>query len=540
MTAPTMYEMLERAGADLGEEHLYLNKTKLPYAPYDTQVEGVSAFMNEGTFRYGLWDDPGTGKTLVAIALMSYYATYGNKFIILMPPILLEQLEKTMETCGTDMMSRYSIHYMRQSPEKRSKLYEEWNKSGWPAGLAMSYEMFTRLTSPIVQKKDPRTGRRPKALPAQLPIAKLHAEGYNFIIPDEAHYLGNVGTKTARRVKEFIYGHPDKPLSDPNAALLMTGTPLRGKVEDVYGLISLLTPDAYGSHACFVRAHCLQVETRFGKKTVGYNNYSHLNKNLYAQARRAEAREVLKNMQEPLAIEWPLTLEPAHKRLYKKMVNEQLLVLGEQILDLTSEQRLRQALMRVVTCPHLFQAEDEKPIRSVVYDAIDEYMNIIDVTNKERKQNKFIIFCWFQETCEAVANYLKHWRDADGNVHDLQPLVINGATPKAQRSTILERYHDDPSNRGLILNFISGGAGLDLQDQAYDMLCIEPTGLPHHYRQAIARVARGGQTQQCVMRIVTVKGTVFPVQYRNFIKREGEIQEVARDKHDLFKLLNGE
>lgn len=532
-TPPTLYEMLRQAGASVGPEHLHLNETPLPRVPYPTQVEGVSAFLQQESPQFGLWDDPGTGKTLVAIALMALYAPWGNRFVVLMPPILLEQLGKTLKTWGMDFIAKHKVHMLSEGPAKRANLYKHWDTHGWPDALCMSYEMYRDLTSPVLQPKNPKTGIRPKPLPPELPNAALRKLEYNFIIPDEAHALGNAGSKIHERVYQFV--HETSP-GEETGCLLMSGTPLRGKVEDVYGLIRLLMPKKYGSYQNFVRAHCVQVSTKFGMRTIAYDNLDYLHRQLYAKGRRVEAREVLTHMKEPLAIEWPVSMHPEHKKMYDRLVKEQMAVIDGQILDLTSEQRLRMALMRVVTCPHLYIDTGKAP-KNVIHEILQQYIEMTDAANPEK--NKAIIFCWFQETCEMVADFYRHYKREDGKVVDLQPLILNGNTTDKERKEFLRRYHNDKSNRVAVINFLSGGAGLDLQSNGHEMLCLEPTGLPHHYRQAIARVARGEQQNQCIMRIVTVKGTVYPVQYRNFLKREEDIQEVARDAHQMFDFLTG-
>lgn len=529
-----MWEMLRQAGATLGPEHEHLNNTPLPRNPYPTQIDGVRQFLKQDTSQYGLWDDPGTGKTLVALALMALYVPWGNRFIVLMPPILLEQLHKTMQSWGADFYAESHVHILNQGPAKRALLFKEWDSHKWPDVLCMSYEMYRDMTGPKLQKRDPETGKRPKPLPPELSNKQLRAQEYNFIIPDEAHVLGNAGSKIHNRVYEFV--HETSPGEDIGF-LAMSGTPLRGKVEDVYGLIRILMPKAYGAYANFVRAHCIQVITKYGKRTVGYDNLPYLSKKLYEKGRRVEARDVLKHMKEPLAIEWPVVMTPEHKKLYDRILKEQMVIVDGQLIDLTSEQRLKMAMMRVVTCPHLFTDSGKAP-KNVIHDILHEYVAMTGAAYQEN--DKAIIFCWFQETCEMVAEFYRKYVGGDGKIVNLNPLILNGQTTDKERKEFLHRYHNDKTNRVVVINFLSGGAGLDLQSNGHEMLCLEPTGLPHHYRQAIARVARGEQKNQCIMRIVTVKGTVYPVQYRNFLKREDDIQEVAQDAHQMFNFLKGE
>lgn len=487
--------------------------------------------MAQDDSKFGLWDDPGTGKTLIALALMAAFVHWGNRVIVTMPPILLEQFKDTLKTWGRDFYDTAHFHVLDQLPAKREKLYATWNAGKWPDVLMMSHEMFRLVTSPKKQPINKNTGKRPPAAPAELPIKHLRKQEYNFLVPDEAHVLGNAGTKLWARVNEFLYEHGDC------AFLPMTGTPWRGQVEDTYGLIALLTPKVYGSWQTFVRAHCVQMSSKYGMRTVAYDHLDYLHKQLYRKARRVEAQEVLKHLKQPLAVPWPVSLSPAHQALYKRMVKEQMLIIDGEVLDLTSEQKLRMAMMRVVTCPHLYSPAGECP-PNVMHEVLDEYMQMTGAWSQ--KAGKIIVFCWFQETCHMVADYYSRWKDEKGKVRDLRPVILNGQMTDKQKEAAKRAFKTDPRCRVAVVNFLTGGAGLDFQDVCHQILTIEPTGLPHHYRQGIGRVARGKQEKQCVMHIVLVAGTVYQVQYRNFIRREDAIQEVAKDERQLFAFLNGD
>ena len=94
-----------------------------------------------------------------------------------------------------------------------------------------------------------------------VPLAYMRGRTLNnaFVILDEAQRIKNWKTRTAREVKKITSPY----------ALVLTGTPLENKLEDLYSIIQFIDPFRLGSLYKFLEQH--QIKNDHGK-VVGYKN----------------------------------------------------------------------------------------------------------------------------------------------------------------------------------------------------------------------------------------------------------------------------
>ena len=118
-------------------------KLKMPvsFAPFITfpedkiprkhQIKNLNRLLTNDY--WGLYDDPGTGKTLTAHAFFLYWVSEGQKAIAVMPPNLTYQFQEELYNVYQGSDKYVSTHVLDQGPEKRRKLYAEWKKNkSWP------------------------------------------------------------------------------------------------------------------------------------------------------------------------------------------------------------------------------------------------------------------------------------------------------------------------------------------------------------------------------------------------------------------------
>ncbi len=92
-------------------------------------------------------------------------------------------------------------------------------------------------------------------------VAILSIYKPDLVILDEAQRIKNFNTKTADAVK----GIPRKQ------ALVLTGTPLENKLEDVYSIVQFLDPHLLGPFWIFTAEHFMLSKDKKGK-ILGYRN----------------------------------------------------------------------------------------------------------------------------------------------------------------------------------------------------------------------------------------------------------------------------
>ncbi len=458
--------------------------------PFDHQVTGLSqaAYWE----RFGLYDDTGTGKTLISQGYVAYQFGLGNRVIGIMPPILLRQYRESFATNLEGIDKYLSIHLFNQTPKKRMELMGKWRgTNSWPDLLLMSYQMFLKHWREL--KFD-----------------------YRVLIADEAQALKNSGSKIHSAVYSFIGGRE----VDESNFLPMTGSPIHNGLKDVYGLIRLVTPERYSSWENFALLHCVFNPNVKYEQIMAYKNHEHLYHGLYLQARRVLKAEVL-DLPEKLISRIPVWLDSKHKKLYETLVRERILLMGDEIIDAVTESSLRMKLMRIVSTPENFS---EDKIKNLWLAAIDE---IVDTINPPT--NKVIIFAHFNSTIEKLFIHYK----------ELNPAIIYGGRLCRNSEKEKSKFQKDDSCRMLIAHPKSAGSGLDFQKVCSNVLFAEPTGVPGDVQQCSDRVYRAGQDEPVNIYFVDAVDTSYTRILDQMLNKEGEANIVYRDNKELMRDLIG-
>lgn len=457
--------------------------------PFDHQISGLNKSV--ANVRYGLFDEPGCGKTMPAQAMGMYYNFLGNQTVVIMPPVLLEQFEESLYQIFDGSERFFSCHILNQPPKKRVDLYADWNNTGWPDFMLVSYQMFLKLREDFKEA------------------------GYSVLIADESHALKNPSSKVHKAVAQYV-----GPEGEEEAALLlMTGTPSTNTLLDLYGSIKLLTPRKYASKKSFERQHCIYIQEGDWLKLIGYRNKDLLRINLYSRARRIKKDQVF-DLDKPIVQEIPIALHDKHRRLYEKLVRERIVEMEGQIVTALNQQSLRMKCLRMVTTPELFS---DSPIKNSVIETVEELLGSLGICPTE----KVILFANFRESVEALERQFK----------DFNPAVIYGKTTDRNRERL--KFLNDDTCSMLIANSESAGAGLNLQSVCRYAIFVEPTSVPGIFKQASERIDRPGQKHVVGIYIVKALGTSSPALTANMLGKEQETKYVMRDSTSLMDSLLG-
>ena len=512
--------------------------------PWDHQISGLAAAM--GTQRYGLYDEPGVGKTLPAMAYALYHIAIGNKVIVLMPPTLLEQLGQTLEDELPGAKEVATVHTLTQGPAERMKLYAQWKKEGWPDMLMMTYQMYERLDTPgaayrvtknkrmasnitklMETCKDPKAMKRLKsnlavverkihtATRREQDFLSLKASPYLVAVCDEAKALRYPSSGISRAVKRFRDKHKESHL------LLMDGTPAHNTLMDLYGFIAMLSPELYGKKETFERTHCVYAHNARGEKVLtGFKKKGLMHRALYQTGRRVLKSDVFK-MQPPTIKVVPVALSAGHRALYKKLVKERILEFSDgSIIDASSQPSLRQKCMQMVVCPQLFT---EKPMDSNVVYAADEYLDMLGVTPSFGE--KLVLFANRRSTVEFLTE----------RYQDRGAVAVYGGS--GNNAANIRAFKNDKTCQIMVANPVSGGVGLNLQDMCRYVMFVEPTSVPGEFKQAVERVWRPGQKEHVSIIILKARGTVYPSSIASMLRKEADAVDVHKDSTSMLQEL---
>lgn len=441
------------------------------------QVDGVN-FLS--TFpRVGNFSDVGCGKTVMATALSMVKGP--EVTLVTVPPILIPQWVTWLQNFSKDVV-RY-----QGTPTYRAKL--DLGNARW---IVMSHAIFRQDYEYL----------RAKALRPSMEI-----------IVDEAQALKNSASVLFKYVNR---------LSSIADVQLLTGTPTT-KPTDAYSYIKLKTPTVFRSYGHFENTYV--VEKDFFKQPVKYGNLDHLADTLALQTVKYTKEEVFGYNLTPIYTTIPYDLDRDHKRLYDKLVEEQLLLLDNGAkIDATTPVRLYHALQQIVCNWAHFSGE---PHRSAAYDILDEVVedtNCLDVTH-----SKLIVWTYYKMTSRNVLEYChKQW-----------PGTTVAAYSEVDSAKSVKSFMEDPRTRILIAQPSSAGMGLNPAHLCSEVLFLEASTSPMQIRQAIGRVDRKGQTVRPTIRFAEAIGTIQKTLYGRLASNDDLVIRVENLKDSLRDALFG-
>jgi hypothetical protein len=402
----------------------------------------------------GNWDrlkwfyEVGVGKTVCSTVHAMMMGMPLN--IIIVPPILIPQWGKWLRRVDPE-----SVVLEYCGPPSKRKLMQPAKAKWIIVSHAIYRDDFERLF------KD---------------LAKLHPH----VIVDEAHALKSAQSQLFRKVNT---------MTQTGGLQLLTGTPT-SKPGDAYAYVKLTTPSVYRSWGHFEQLHV--AERDFFGTITKWQNLDLARQNLNLQACRRTKDEMFPGIVKPRYETIDYQLAPAHAKLYKKLAEEQLLLLdtGEKI-DATTVQRMYHALQQIIV--NFDHYSGDQTARAGIYDWID---HTIDQTQcMDRSRSKLIIWTYYKLTTRSILGYLEDF----GAV---------GAYSEANSAKSVKAFMEDPGCRILVAQPMSAGMGLEPQHVCCENLFVEYSTVPLHFTQSVGRTDRKGQKHMPTFRVACAQDTI--------------------------------
>lgn len=454
---------------------------QLPFPLYGFQQDTVNKLAP--VTKAGYYLDVGAGKTATSIASFLYQLEVGycNKLIVIMPPILIDGWFKTLETYP-ELKGKTTIY--RGTPTRRNKI-----------NLG---ETLITLVGLQIFKRD--RGRFETAFKDQKVT----------VILDEAAHIKNVASQNYKMFRDFT--------ADKNV-MLLTGTPLSTPI-DGYAYMSFTAPGLYRTFSMYQNRYV--GERDFFQKIVSWKNLEELNETLKINSVRILKQDVLKDLPEVTYTPMFYSLTKPHHDLYKKLANEELLVLenGGKI-DATTASGLYHKLGQIICNYDYFSGRENA--KSAAYELLDQVLDELD-------GGKLVVFSNYRLTNRGLAKHL-----------DKQNAVTAfGDNSVTQNNANIEKFIEDPEVKILIGQPSSIGVGVDgLQGVCSDVLFLEIPSLTM-FHQAVARLHRAGQKNGVHVRIAVANETLQVRQQENLLFNDELVNKVIRNVGDLRASLFGE
>lgn len=475
------------------------SRVKLPFKLMPHQVRALQGLLHFS--RFGLFLPARTGKTIVMQLGAIYFANYGYRSIIVMPPALFDQFSNDFNRIEDHCLDICVFDYL---PAKRKSLLSSWeaDPSTTPDVLLMSREIFKAHWD------------------------TLYFLRFKNVMFDESHMgLQSTKSKTYKTMLKYVSQNPG------NRLVLSTGTPIPNQIENTYGTISLINHFAYKSERHFKMRHCVYKEifvSRGGRRDSvyvidSYTNHDELKRNLYRQAITVSKLKVL-NLQAPNIQVIDTHLSSKHRSLYERVLKTRILdTPSEGLIDARQAQKLRVVALQLLSCPEEYDASVSAKHNNI-YGTTQALLDSINVD-----QNKVLVFANFTRTVEGLAAHFARYN----------PAVVYGPNGPDKNRAEASKFTKDPDCRILIANPIAGGVGLTLGNVCTHTIFVEPVSSPGAFDQALSRTLLVGQKEPVIVYLLRVVDTISPKAIDVMQGKVEDLEKVQEDRNSLFKTLMG-
>ena len=354
----------------------------------------------------------GLGKTLQAIASMAHLAAKGNThFLVICPLRVLVNWEREIQKfCGMSTIAIYG--------DDRQEEFDKWIAEG---GVGITtYETTVKLEVPV-----------------ELEVA--------MVTVDEAHYIKNPQAQRTIAVGRL--------LEKAEYNLLMSGTPLENRIEEMLFLVNTLNKEV-------------------GAQIEELTDFTQADK-----FRLALAPVYLRRNKEAVLKELPDLQEKEDWGILTKEVGK---VYDETLAD-GNFMCIRQISWNL---PNFEESTKAK--------------RLLEICEAAKEQDrKVLIFTFFKDTIEKVMKLLGD--DCVG--------YINGSISPDERQKLVDKFEKAGAGAALVSQVVAGGVGLNIQAASVVIFC-EPQIKPSMETQAVARAYRMGQTRNVLVHRLLIKDSI--------------------------------
>jgi superfamily II DNA or RNA helicase len=431
--------LMERQLEELsGEEFPSLQGIRATLYPY--QEKGVRFGLFKKAVLIG--DEMGLGKTLQAITLgVLKKEVFGfNRVLVVTLASLKEQWKREIERFTDE-----KAVVVGGGKDKRQAAYHD------PGSLfkITNYEAVLRDVTFLSRVKP------------------------DLVILDEAQRIKNFATKTAEAAKSIPRKH----------SIVLTGTPLENKLEDVYSIVQFLDPHLLAPLWRFAADHFMLSRDKKGK-ILGYRNLTQLHDRLQGIVIRRRKEEVLSELPEEVVNNYYVDLSDQQLKIHNGYLSSLLPLMNKKFLTPMDLRRIQELLLKMRMVCNSTYLIDRKTNISPKMKELESILDELVVENGR----KLVIFSEWTTMTYLVGKHLSQ--------SSIPFVELSGKVPVVKRQALIDEFTTN-SDCKVFLSTDAGGTGLNLQ-AADCVINFELPWNPARLSQRVGRVSRIGQRSQCV------------------------------------------
>ncbi len=487
------------------------------------QVESTHRIINSLNYRFLLADEVGLGKTIEAglvIKELIFRSGY-ERILIVCPASLVFQWQNELQSKFNESFVIMDRHALKSHLKKKNG----HNPNPWHAcGKIICSLDFIKSAS---HKEE------------------LLNTKWDIIVIDEAHRLRRDDLKTT-----LAYNVAEVLSVNTSALLLLSATPFRGKLEELYFLINLLDKNLLGPFQTFYNTYCLNdcdlttlrqkltsVTIRRTKKEIGGFTKRHAKtirfeffqeeRILYDATTRYVIEEYNKAIQtENRAVGFVMTVfqklldsssmallsalkkrrahllylvEGENEEIIKNKLIEKKLILDfneiddsediDDVVDQSIKKTIQEIKEEILILENLIKIAE-----SITRNKKGEKLNEIIIKLKKRRCKKILIFTQFRTTQEYLKDLLQDYRIE----------LFNGSMSKNEKEEAILNFKE---RADILISTEAGGEGRNLQF-CNIIINYDLPWSPLKIEQRIGRIHRFGQPDDVYIYNFSTKDTV--------------------------------
>ena len=407
---------------------------------YEYQKEGVRFALFKKAALIG--DEMGLGKTLQAIcaAILKKDIFGFSKVLIITLASLKEQWAREIRRFTDEIAT-----IVAGNPEKRRQSY-------------LGDDAFFKITNYEAVLRD---------------VGVIREYRPDLVILDEAQRIKNFNTKTADTVKRIPRQH----------AMVLTGTPLENKLEDVYSIVQFLDPDRLSPLWSFAADHFMLRRDKKGQ-IMGYRNLEKLHHELQSIVIRRKKKAVLDQLPDEIVNNYYIDMTERQAKIHQGYAQLLGPIINKKFLTPMDIRRMQELLLKMrQVCDSTYLIDRKTHISP----KLKELESIVNELVKE-SDHKVVIFSEWTTMTYLIARQLSN--------SGIAFVELSGKVPVPKRQALIDEFSTNPECR-VFLSTDAGGTGLNLQ-AADCVINFELPWNPAKMNQRIGRVSRIGQRSKAI------------------------------------------
>jgi len=471
--------------------------------PYQQEA----AIWGSRTGSFLLADQQGLGKTIETLAtIMRSGPATGQQWHIIFAPLVAVESVWSKEVVRWLAGSHAEVLPLLGSLAQRQAALEGFTPKPDTRHVFVVANIESARIKPEWPADKPRKAKYAKYLTKNAVLPALHARVWDTVVVDECQraLIRTSGAPTQTRAGFEVLS------KNSNRRIALSGTPMRGKPEQLWGTLHWLRPDVYTSYWKWVKTYFSLTSNGYSKfllngfRPGGENRLANDLKSIMLRRTKAEVLPELPPKQyaggyldpedegSPLGV-W-LDMTPAQEKQLAAFERDGLIDFGSE-----GEVLANGVLAEYTRRKQLANAVHELK-NGVLVPTLDspKYEWLLDWLS-ESDGAKIVVASQFTQVINVFAAGLR----AEGYTVS----VLTGETPQRRRTEMVEQFQNTDEVQVFMLNTKAGGVALTLDSADY-LVLLDETTVPDDQEQVEDRIHRASRMHNVTIYYLRTLGTL--------------------------------